>query len=92
MNFNSWIFKFWPLTKYDAITLPWGVYFRLPVEQVDIHTIKHEQVHIDQKKQIGILKFYTLYLYFYLRNLIKYRDHWKAYYNIPFEVEAYEKQ
>jgi len=89
MKFNHWIFKFLP-ENIIAITLPWCVYFRY--EKVAVHTIRHEVIHLNQKKLHGAFKFYAIYLKDYFKNLIKYRDHRTAYRNIPFEVEAYEKQ
>lgn len=92
MRFNSWIFHLWPLSNYDAITLPWGVYFKNSYDQVSPSTIRHEMIHIEQKKKIGVVKFYTLYLWYYVNNLWKYKNHDMAYRNIPFEVEAYNNE
>lgn len=95
MNFNphykSWIFKFFP-SYIDAITLPWGIYFREEKEQVDPVVMNHERIHVEQINRIGVIKFYFQYLCEYLFNLAKYRNSEEAYKNISFEIEAYLKQ
>ena len=53
---------------------------------------QHEMVHQKQMDEYGVLKFYIIYLKDYFLNLVKYRNHDKAYFNIPFEVEAYSQQ
>lgn len=92
MKFNHWIFKFWPLSNYAAITLPWGVYFKDPMHLCDASVINHEKIHIQQIEKNGIFKFYSLYVFYYLKNLIKFKNHNLAYLNIPFEVEAYQNE
>jgi len=92
MNFNHWAFKFWPLSRYEAITLPWGVYFKHSEEKTRPSTIRHEQVHLDQIATLGVFTFYFCYLCEYVRNLIRYKSHDAAYRNISFEKEAYEKE
>ena len=53
-------------------------------------TINHETIHFKQQLELLIIPFYILYILFYLINFIKYKfDIQKAYYNIPFEKEAY---
>ena len=52
-------------------------------------TINHETIHFWQTIELGVIGFYLLYLLFYLINIIKYKNNKKAYYNIPFEKEAY---
>ncbi len=47
-------------------------------------------VHQKQMDKHGVFMFYCIYMKDYLINLIKYRNHDKAYENIPFEKEAYE--
>lgn len=52
--------------------------------------VRHEKIHFKQQLELLIVFFYTLYLLDYLFNLLKYRDHSKAYFNICFEKEAYQ--
>lgn len=93
MYFNSKVFKLPGMSNYDAITLlPLGIFFRQSLVQVDAHIINHEMIHVEQIKKLGVIRFYTLYVYYYAKNIWKYRNHDLAYRNIPFEIEAYEKQ
>lgn len=80
-------FKILPST-IAAITLYPFIFFRNKKEDVDIYLIVHECTHIYQTRQKYILGFYFLYLFEYFKNLIKYKSHWDAYYNISFEKEA----
>ncbi len=52
--------------------------------------INHEKIHLKQQKELFIIPFYFLYLLFYIINFIKFFNHTKAYFNIPFEDEAYK--
>lgn len=51
--------------------------------------INHEEIHLMQQLEMGILLFYIFYLASYLFNLWKYKEHYIAYRNIYFEKEAY---
>ena len=51
--------------------------------------IRHESIHLMQELELLIVPFYMLYFANYLINLIRYRDHEKAYLDIIFEREAY---
>lgn len=51
--------------------------------------INHERIHLRQQIELLVIPFYILYLANYLINLIKYRNHTRAYFNIAFEKEAY---
>ena len=55
-------------------------------------TINHEKIHLRQQVELLIVGFYLLYGLFWLKNLIKYGDKTRAYYDIPFEKEAYARQ
>lgn len=44
--------------------------------------VNHELIHIEQIKDCGILKFYILYLWYWIKNGFSYRDN-------PFEIEAF---
>ena len=57
----------------------------------DKQIINHEQIHLRQQLELLIVPFYLLYLLNYLVNLIVYRNHHQAYFNIVFEREAYKK-
>ena len=89
-RYNSILFKLLPIPKWvEAITIVNTIHFRYSVIDVDQNLVNHEMVHIKQIEKEGALKFYSKYLYYYLVNLVKYRDTKKAYLNIPYEIEAY---
>ena len=54
--------------------------------------LNHEYIHIIQGRTLGWFRFYFLYLKFYFKGLIKFRNHEKAEHSIPFEVEAYANE
>jgi len=91
--FSSIIFRKLPFLKsYDAIALWPFVLFKNERQAVSISTVRHEKIHIVQQIETGIIPFYALYILNYLLNLLKYRNHWKAYKNICFEREAYANE
>lgn len=55
----------------------------------DRQIMNHELIHLRQQMELLIIPFFILYLINYLVNLIKYRNHDRAYRNILFEREAY---
>jgi len=85
--------------KYPIIHLPFlpvagmALFPFILVKQARYKTdevlINHEKIHLMQQLELLILLFYVVYLFNYLYNLIKYRNHDRAYNNIVFEREAY---
>lgn len=71
-----------------AITL-WPFIFVKKVYGDDAKLINHESIHIQQQIELLVVGFYIVYLYDWLRGLIKYRDASRAYFRIRFEQEAY---
>tara|TARA_B100000287_G_C20263249_1_gene634896 strand:- start:67 stop:429 length:363 start_codon:yes stop_codon:yes gene_type:complete len=55
-------------------------------------TKNHETIHWQQYIETAIIGFLLLYLFYWLIGLIKYRDGRVAYYQIPFEQEAYKHE
>jgi hypothetical protein len=78
---------------YACITLKPFLIWSCSKAEVPAHLLRHELVHFEQQKRLGV-KFYYLYLkeYFtrlYFNLLTAISDaHWDAYHNISFEVEA----
>jgi len=83
-----------------AITLFGHIFFRMTDEELETYastragilTMHHEFIHTLQGKSfiLGYLTFYILYVFYYITNLFRYEfDTSKAYFNIPFEREAY---
>ena len=87
-KFMNLICKVAPIDPY-AITL-WP--FILCIEQPDLFTLNHESIHLAQQKELLILGFYVLYLFFYVKNLLAGMDGPEAYSKIPFEEEAHSNQ
>lgn len=50
--------------------------------------LAHELVHVRQFAELGPGRFLVQYVGAYLKNLLKYRNHRKAYLEIPLEIEA----
>ncbi len=60
---------------------------------LDRRTRSHEFIHIAQQKELYVVGFFILYVWYWFKNIV-----WKkmslsqAYKNIPFEIEAYENE
>jgi hypothetical protein len=89
--YNFWLFKIWPLSKFEGITIGTTIYFKRSERDVRPTTLAHEHVHVSQIKEHGCVKFYFLYIWHWFINILKMRNVMKAYYYIPFEMEAYAK-
>ena len=59
---------------------------------MDEVTLNHEKIHLAQQKELWIIGFYLLYVYYWLRGKWKGEQSLIAYLNIPFEVEAYSNE
>lgn len=55
----------------------------------DLVMMNHERIHLQQQKELLLAGFYIWYLLNYFLNILKYRNHDKAYRNIIFEKEAF---
>jgi hypothetical protein len=53
--------------------------------------IAHELVHVRQFRELGRVGFAVRYFSAYLRNVVRFRRHRRAYYEIPQEIEAYDR-
>ena len=69
-----------------AITLWPFIFIR---DEGNKRTINHEKIHLEQQKELLLVGFYLLYVIFWIIGLFKYRSTQIAYYEIPFEREAY---
>ena len=58
----------------------------------DAVLIRHETIHLNQAAELLVIPFYLLYLFNYLLNWLKYPNHYRAYYEIIFEREAYRNE
>ena len=80
---NHWLPK---LIGARAITIYPYVFYA--DEKISSIIYIHEMVHVKQIEQDGFFKFYTLYLFYYLKNRYNSMTHKQAYLNVPYEIEA----
>ena len=55
-------------------------------------TINHEKIHLAQQRELWILPFYLLYIWYWIKEKMTGRTHHDSYMGIPFEIEAYKHQ
>ena len=80
----SWFIKIHAITIYPFIIC--RTVLRQP-------TRSHEFIHIAQQKELWVIGFYILYVWYWLKNIFWNKmSSREAYLNIPFEREAYENQ
>ena len=72
-----------------AISLGLFVFSRGEISEV---TRQHETIHYRQWLELGFILFPILYGWFWLWNRLKGQSGEPAYFNIPFEREAYDHQ
>lgn len=87
---NSRLFVLPLLKRYNAIVLGRNCFIKGEIYSEEL--IEHELIHQEQMNRVGVFSFYMIYLKDYLWNLMRFRDHDKAYEEIPFEKEAYARQ
>jgi hypothetical protein len=54
--------------------------------------VYHERIHLMQQLELLILPFYFFYVFNYCVNLVRFRNHDRAYREIIFEKEAYQNE
>lgn len=54
----------------------------------DDRLLRHEIVHVEQWRRLGVVGFLRAYLGAYLRWRVRAHAHWDAYRRIPLEIEA----
>lgn len=85
--------KFPNFFKYAGITLFPFIFLNEKIkDKNNTVLINHEKIHLRQQIELLIFFFYIIYLSNYLFNLIKYKNHNRAYRNILFEREAYDNE
>ena len=86
--------KYWviviPNLTANAMAVYPFIFLKSKDQKLDEILINHEKIHLCQQIELLLLPFYFLYLFNYLINLIKYKNHYQAYYHISFEKEAYQ--
>tara|TARA_R110001599_G_scaffold131413_1_gene307366 strand:+ start:2175 stop:2519 length:345 start_codon:yes stop_codon:yes gene_type:complete len=80
----SWFINIHAITIYPFIIC------RTVLEK---RTRSHEFIHIAQQKELWVIGFYVLYVWYWVKNIVwKKMSSQQAYRNIPFEIEAYENE
>ena len=83
-----WLSKVAPI-EIHAISIGPFVWGRSELSET---TRNHETIHFQQQLELLFLFFYLLYGIFWLIGFIKYQSGKGAYYQIPFEQEAYSNE
>ena len=66
--------------------------FIIARDRLGITTYNHEKIHLVQQRELWVVGFYLLYVWYWLKAKAKRLNGAGAYYAIPFEKEAYENQ
>lgn len=89
MAFQGFVIRTPRLHVEGMALFPFILVKRAKAGKVLLH---HEQIHLRQQLELGLIPFYLFYLLEYLVRLVIYQNHHKAYYNISFEREAFRNQ
>lgn len=81
-----WLSKIVPINVYAFSFAVWVVCRGVMSDR----TRRHETIHYKQQLELGFVLQWVLYGLFHVINLIRYRDGVTAYYENPFEREAYD--
>lgn len=76
----------------SAMTFGNHIYYDIDKPYVEQRIRKHEMRHVEQYKKYSIIGFLIIYFMWYTIGRLKGKDHWGAYNDIPFEVEAREAE
>ena len=76
------------ITVYAITLYP----FIIARDRLSITTYNHEKIHLVQQRELWILGFYILYLWYWIKARVKGLNSSDAYYAIPFEKEAYKHE
>jgi hypothetical protein len=92
--YNSLLFKLPFIKNFEGMVIGKLCFLKQPknnsIEQKSL--LIHEAVHIEQMNRVGIIKYYFIYFRDFFTNYLKYKDMDKAYFLIPYEIEAYKIQ
>lgn len=81
--------RHFPLGKrYTAINLFGLVFAKYRLSRQELN---HEYIHTLQQRELLFVGFYIIYIIEWLVRLAQYRNAYKAYLNISFECEAYNR-
>ena len=83
-----WLSKIAPI-EISGISLLGFIFCRRPVTKTEL---RHETIHFHQQIELLFIGFFLLYVLFWVANLVRFRDPKRAYYESPFEREAYTNE
>lgn len=86
------IFKHILPKRYDGLTLWPLIILKESKLKSDTVLINHERIHLRQQLELLIIFFYIWYFIEWLIGVIRYGSSHKAYRNISFEKEAYDRE
>jgi hypothetical protein len=84
-KFPVWLSKISPI-EVSAVSFAFFVWSRGKINKT---TRRHETIHYHQQLELLFIFQWLLYGSFWLLGMVRYRDRKKAYYENPFEREAY---
>ena len=76
------------ITVYAITLYP----FIIARDRLNITVYNHEKIHLVQQRELWVVGFYLLYVFFWFKARIKGISNDNAYRSIPFEKEAYKHQ
>lgn len=79
--------RHFPPRGFHAITLFPFIFYK--GRGLSERELRHETVHLWQQATLLVVPFYILYILFWIVGLLRYRDSYRAYREIPFERSAY---
>ncbi|SRR6056297_99798 len=86
------VFRHFFYKNYVGLSLWPFIFLKTNALKADATLINHEKIHLRQQQELLIIPFYFLYLSEWLVRTIWYLDSYRAYQNISFEREAYQKE
>ena len=84
--------KFPNILHASAVTFGNSIYYTYDENNVPENVRIHERKHVEQYKKDGVLGFLLKYSFYYLLGRCKGLNHWQSYYDIPYEIEAFEAE
>lgn len=79
--------RHFPPRDFKAITLFPVIFYK--GGSLSEKDLCHETVHLWQQATLLVVPFYIMYVAFWIVGLLRYRDSYRAYREIPFERSAY---
>jgi len=90
---RTFLMRYWKVTFKRLPAYAMAIYPFIIFKSKDLKNnkrlVNHEKIHFLQQLELLVIFFYILYLLHYIYNLLKYKNHSKAYLNICFEREAF---